>query len=300
VIPNVVLVANGKGGVYKTSLVANLAVLAARGGWRVLAVDLDPQGNLARDLGYMEQSDGGAELLAAVTQGRPPVPMPDVRPNLDVLAGGPATDDLVGLLASKALRDDEEAVRLLDTHLAPLAGAYHLVLFDAGPSQTWLHKAAMTAARFVVIPTHLDDASIDGLGRVFRLFRSVRTTSNPDLEVLGVAITGVQTQATVLLRDVRAQLEELLGDRVTLFSQPIRYAQRAAVDCRARGVVACEYESEARRAPQWFTAMRRGETPPRFGAVGGLADDYQRLVDEILAAFGTRSAASPLAAVGGE
>lgn len=299
-IPNVVLVANGKGGVYKTSLVANTAVLAALGGWRVLAIDLDPQGNLARDLGYMDRSDGGAELLAAITQARPPTPMREVRPNLDVLAGGPSTDDLVGLLTSKALRDDEDALRLLESSLRPIAGDYHLVLFDAGPSQTWLHRAAMTAAHFVVVPTHLDDASIDGLGRVFRLYRAVRAGSNPDLEVLGVAITGVQTQATVLLRDVRSQLEALLGDHVTLFSQSVRYAQRAAVDCRARGLVACEYEREARRAPAWFTAVRRGETPPRFGAVGGLAEDYQRLVDEILACFESHMAKAGLAAVAGE
>jgi cellulose biosynthesis protein BcsQ len=188
----------------------------------------------------------------------------------------------------------------LESSLAPLAGGYHLVLLDAGPSQTWLHRAAMTAAHFLVIPTHLDDASIDGLGRVFRLYRSVRTSTNPDLEVLGVALTGVQSQATVLLREVRAQLETLLGNRVPLFSQPVRYAQRAAVDCRARGVVACEYEREARNAPQWFTAVRRGETPTRFGAVGGLAEDYQRLVDEILAAFDTHMTSGSLAAVAGE
>jgi chromosome partitioning protein len=299
-VPNVVLVANGKGGVYKTSLVANVAVLAALGGWRVLTVDLDPQGNLARDLGYMDHSDGGAELLSAVTGGRSPVPMSDIRPGLDVLAGGPATDDLVGLLTSKALRDDDDALHLLERSLAPLAGRYHLVLFDAGPSQTWLHRAAMTAARFLVIPTHLDDASIDGLGRVFRLYRSVRSVSNPALEVLGVAITGVQTQATVLLRDVRAQLEELLGNRVPVFSQPVRYAQRAAVDCRARGVVASEYEQQARSAPQWFAAIRRGETPTRFGAVRGLAEDYQRLADEILAAFEARGHHDHLVVVAGE
>ncbi|MHB1599786.1 MAG: ParA family protein [Acidimicrobiales bacterium] len=52
VLDNVLLVTNGKGGVGKTSLVANLTGLAATAGWSVLAADLDPQGNLARDLGY--------------------------------------------------------------------------------------------------------------------------------------------------------------------------------------------------------------------------------------------------------
>ena len=61
------MVSNGKGGVLKTSLTANVAGLAATSGWRVLAVDLDPQGNLATDLGVLAESDGGAGLLDAVT-----------------------------------------------------------------------------------------------------------------------------------------------------------------------------------------------------------------------------------------
>ena len=55
---NVIAFANGKGGVGKTSLTANVAGLAADAGWRVLAVDLDPQGNLGSDLGY-DQTDKG-------------------------------------------------------------------------------------------------------------------------------------------------------------------------------------------------------------------------------------------------
>ncbi len=61
-IPNSILVLNGKGGVGKTSLTANLAGLAALSGWRVLAVDLDPQGNLGRDLGYLGDADDGQTL----------------------------------------------------------------------------------------------------------------------------------------------------------------------------------------------------------------------------------------------
>ncbi len=65
-IPSALMISNGKGGVLKTSLAANLAGLAALSGWRVLAVDLDPQGNLATDLGVLDKSDGGEGLLRAV------------------------------------------------------------------------------------------------------------------------------------------------------------------------------------------------------------------------------------------
>ena len=59
-LSRVVAVINGKGGVFKTSLVANVGGLLAEGGSRVLLVDLDPQGNLAEDLGYADQGDAAA------------------------------------------------------------------------------------------------------------------------------------------------------------------------------------------------------------------------------------------------
>ena len=58
-IPNSIVITNGKGGVGKTSLVANVAGLAAASGWRVLVIDADPQGNLARDLGVLDIADDG-------------------------------------------------------------------------------------------------------------------------------------------------------------------------------------------------------------------------------------------------
>src|SRR5437667_7385914 len=96
VIPSCVMVSNGKGGVLKTSLAANLSGLAAASGWRVLAVDLDPQGNLAGDLGVLDRSDGGAGLFAAVAEHTPLEPLRAVRPGLDLVAGGPRTADLAG------------------------------------------------------------------------------------------------------------------------------------------------------------------------------------------------------------
>ena len=102
-IPSCVMVSNGKGGVLKTSLAANLSGLAAASGWSVLAVDLDPQGNLATDLGCLERSDGGEALLRAVAENAPLIPLRDVRPGLDVVAGGPRTAELAGHLSRAAL-----------------------------------------------------------------------------------------------------------------------------------------------------------------------------------------------------
>jgi len=103
VLSRVVAVMNGKGGVGKTSLTANLAGLYAAAGYRVLVLDCDPQGNLGVDLGYLGdgRADDGAELVRAITTGSAPRPITDIRVNLDVLPGGDALNDLAAELAGR-------------------------------------------------------------------------------------------------------------------------------------------------------------------------------------------------------
>jgi cellulose biosynthesis protein BcsQ len=79
---------NGKGGVGKSSIAANLAGLVALGGWKVLVVDLDKQGNLARDFGCMDRSDDGEAVLRAAVSGTSVAPVKGVRPNIDFIPGG--------------------------------------------------------------------------------------------------------------------------------------------------------------------------------------------------------------------
>src|ERR1700712_5236535 len=80
-----IAVINGKGGVQKTTVAANVGGLLAASGYRVLLVDMDPQGNLAEDLGYTggEIDDAGQALAASLTFGGPLVPATEVRQNLD-------------------------------------------------------------------------------------------------------------------------------------------------------------------------------------------------------------------------
>src|SRR3954453_23340738 len=88
---------NGKGGVGKTSLTANLAGLYAAAGYRTLAIDLDPQGNPGGDLGSLGGGlpDDGAGLVAALGPRRAYRPLRNVRAGLDVLAGGSDLGDLI-------------------------------------------------------------------------------------------------------------------------------------------------------------------------------------------------------------
>lgn len=296
-IANSILVLNGKGGVGKTSLAANLAGLAALSGWKVLAVDLDPQGNLGRDLGYLADADDGQALAKAVANGSRPEPLREVRQGLDVLAGGPALDGLVADLQRALLGGELAAVDRFGTALGAAAADYDLVVIDSPPGEALLHAAAVRAVHYIVIPTRADAASIDGLGRVAAVVAR-EGASNPSLEVLGVVVGPLPTRARAIARQTRAELTELLGDDITIFDTIVRDVPRAAVDCRARGALAHEYEQAALRAPRWYERRGRDGDGEAFSdAAAGLASDYQALVKEILGRYTARQA-STVTAVG--
>lgn len=146
-LARVVVVAQGKGGVGKTSLTANVAGLAALAGHHVLAVDLDQQGNLARDLGY-EPGDG-EQLLQAFVSGRPVPVLKNVRPGLDVAPGGPAVADLLGIAFARSGRGGKDLADVLLTALSPVVGEYDLVLVDTPPGERLLVEAALAVASYV-------------------------------------------------------------------------------------------------------------------------------------------------------
>ncbi|MDF1597402.1 MAG: ParA family protein [Acidimicrobiia bacterium] len=275
---NVIAFANGKGGVGKTSLTANFAGLAAASGWRVLAVDLDPQGNLGADLGYdrTDQGDDGRELIEAIIHQRRPRPIQAVRTNLDVVAGGAALDQFVERVARDATSNRLQAVR---RPLSALANDYDLVVLDCPPTGGIVLQTMLAAAAFVVVPTRRDLASMQGLTRVAREFAAVRSTVNPDLRLLGVVLFEFAAQDTRLLAETRGMLEERLSSIAPVFEGFVRQARRASSEMRRLGMLAHEYD-EATRAP----GARR-----LAGSVVGLAADYRQITEAILEEYGRRT-----------
>ena len=289
---NSIAFVNGKGGVGKTSITANAAGILANSEWRVLAVDLDRQGNLQKDLGYREDDrhDQGEMLFRALTDDDrhlEPV-LTEVRPNLDVIPGGEQIEYADAGLARQGFDP-----RLLAAKLAPLASEYDCILIDCPPAGGIMTSLAMGAARGLVIPVRADDGSTEGLELVADQFQRVKASSNPDLVVLGVAIFALETGATALRKTVRTELSEALGEVAPVFTSVIRHSARSAFDTRRAGELAHEYETVASSSKgQRLKALREGGGAAltrlrRFSSsADGLAEDYAALVEEIVTRLG--------------
>lgn len=286
----VVAIANGKGGVGKTSLTAGLAGLVAAAGYRVLTVDADPQGNLRRDLGYT--SSDGQNLAMAIQNGVPLAPVREIRPNLDCIPGGPALYDLPATYISRMARGGSlSGLRGALDSIRPDGPAAHsnydLVLIDTPPGEPVLQDVVFSAADYLIIPTRSDDASLDGLVAVASRFASART-ANPDLTLLGVLLFGVRAGSKRLRGTVRDALEDTLDGAAPVFEASIRYLESAAVDMRRHGLLPHELEQgqlreRARRLSRLRTGAKASAGDDLLSRdASGLAGDYAALAREVL------------------
>jgi chromosome partitioning protein len=288
---NTLTVMNRKGGTFKTTLVGQLAGLAARSGWHVLAVDMDSQGNLNRDLGTMRISDDGEGLFRAVRDGGRPVVLHDVRPNLDLIPAGESTVKLYRELVGTD-RGEPNAFKFR-TVLEPLADEYDLVVIDSPPGEEDVQQAILYATRFLLCPTRADDASIDGLTGTALRAVNARKYFNPDLELLGTVITGVSARATNVLADAERTILERSGGGMKVFHPAIRTSEAAATACRQQGLLVHELETAAKVQEEklraeygfaWFSRIGRDERKAvrKLPDAKALATDYQELTDAVL------------------
>ncbi len=215
----VIAFANQKGGVAKTTTTLNLAVAFTEQGYEVLAVDLDPQGNLTMSQGMDPDTVELSMFDVLVRQ----VPIEDVTHHVEIDIAV-SSIDLAG--AELALSSMIGRERALQKALGPVRSRYDFILIDTPPSLGLLTINALTASDAVIVPVQCEYLSLRGLVQLENTLSMIRENLNPVVEIKGILPTMFDSR-TLHSREAVEMLRENFGDLVfdTRIRKTIRYAE---------------------------------------------------------------------------
>ncbi len=240
---SVIVLANQKGGVAKTTTTINLGVALKERGCRVLALDLDPQSNLSMSQGIDIESLG-TTMYDVLVSGASLAEVIHAR-EIDVAAAG---IELAG--AELALSGMIGRERALDRALKPFRGLYDFILIDTPPSLGLLTINAMVAADGVVVPVQCEYLSLRGLAQLRTTLTQVREHLNPRVDIVGIIPT-MYDGRTVHGREAVAILEENFGEVVynTRIGKTIKFAEAPV-----KGMSVLAYDSGG-QAARWYRRL---------------------------------------------
>jgi len=234
----VIVLANQKGGVAKTTTTLNLGVAFAEQGFRVLLVDLDPQGNLTMSQGL--NPDSIERSMFDVLVHRMAIEQVIESREVDIAV---SSIDLAG--ADMALSSQIGRERALDKALAPIRDRYDYILIDTPPSLGLLTINAFVAATGVIVPVQTEYLSLRGLVQLENTLAMVRENLNPRVEIIGIVPTMFDKRQTHS-READEILRESFGDLVynTRIRKTVRFAEAPV---KGQSVLAYESKGEAAR-----------------------------------------------------
>lgn len=231
----VIVLANQKGGVAKTTTTANLGIGLAQSGKKVLLIDADAQASLTLSLGY-QKPDAQSKTLATVMQN-----VIDDKPNPSnyaILHHGegvallPANIELSGMELSLVNTLSRESV--LRQYVNEQRANYDYILIDSMPSLGMMTINALVAADSVIIPSQPSFLSVKGLDLLLRSIARVKRQLNPSLKIDGILLTKVDKR-TNDAKEISAAVREHYGSKINVFNVEIPFSVRAA-EASGRGI----------------------------------------------------------------
>jgi chromosome partitioning protein len=208
-LPRIIAIANQKGGVGKTTTTVNLGAALAEMGYRVLVIDLDPQGNATTGLG-VEARNFEYSMYDVIMRDQP---LEDcIEPtSVKNLFVAPATIDLAGIEIElvPAFSRELKLKRAIDT----VVDDFDFVLIDCPPSLGLITVNGLAAADEVLVPIQCEYYALEGLSQLLRNVKLVSSNLNETLEVSTIVLTMFDSR-TRLSVDVANEVREHFGERV--------------------------------------------------------------------------------------
>ena len=210
--PHILALANQKGGVGKTTTAINLAAGLAELGYKVLLVDIDPQGNSSTGLGIRpEQRKKTSYDLIVDAAELQDVVLPTGVPKVCII---PANADLSSADLD-IMANEKRSFLLHDALRQPAMESYGFdyILIDCPPSLSLMTINAMVAADSVLVPLQCEFFALEGLSQLLLTIRDVRRSANPALRIEGVVLT-MHDSRNKLTAQVEADARGNMGDLV--------------------------------------------------------------------------------------
>jgi chromosome partitioning protein len=233
----IIIIANQKGGVGKTTTAINLSAALAQHGMKVLAIDCDPQGNCTSGLGIDKRKVKNSTYQMIIGE----CDIKDCIQDsvIDTLKVVPSSVELAGADIELIGLPDKE--HILQEKIKEVTDDYDYIIIDCPPSLNVLTVNAMTAADSVIVPIQCEFYALEGLSQLLYTINLVRDRLNPDLVMDGVVFTMFDSRTNLSLQvveDVTKNLKQNIF--ATIIPRNVRLAEAPS-----HGLPICLYDKKS-------------------------------------------------------